>query len=227
MILPFLGTIAVWLAIWIIAWRGFYGPMAGRRINYIDGFPVTCVYFLLWSVLVFLLFRDTFARIAYEITPVPFLVLAVVFAVQALLYRLGARRMERPDALIRNNPREMFLRLDYRYLVSKSFEVMFQQVMVVLLILTAWRLTGSLLGTVVVFAAVFAFAHLPMVAIFGERAGFFAGLYMVAAMASAVAFPVVILEVNLGFVYTYAMHTMFFTILGLWFWWRQSRAGTP
>ncbi len=226
MIVRFLGTVVSWLVIWIVAWRVFYGPMAKRNVDYIDRFVVTCAYFFLWSILIVFLFRKTFASVAGSVAPVHVVVVASVVLAQVWFYHIAIRHLRRPHRLIRTNPREMFLRMDYRYLVSKSAEVMFQQVMIVLLVLTAWRQTGQLAATMIVFAVVFALAHLPLLALFGERAGFFARLYMLAALASAVVFPVVILKVNLGFVFTYVVHTMFFTLLGLWFWWRHTRAGS-
>jgi hypothetical protein len=222
MIYRFIGIMIVWFAIWLAVWRVFYGPMAERRVNYVDRFLWTCVYFLLVSVVTVLLFKDVLAPFAGELTADPFVVLAVTFALQIVLYRLAVRHLRRPGKLIESNPREMFLRLDYRYLVSKSFEVLFQQIMIVLLVVTAWRQTGNLVGTMVIFAGVFALAHLPLLKLYGEQAGFFAKIYLAAALVSAVLFPVFILKVNLGFVYTYAMHSMFFTVLALWFWWEHT-----
>jgi hypothetical protein len=217
------GSIVVWLAIWFAVWRIFYGPMAGRQINYVDRYPWTCVYFLGLAVLVVFLFRGTLTPPVEDVTAGPVAVLAGTILVQVLLYYLAVRYLRRPVQLIEDNPREMFLRFDYRYLVSKSFEVLFQQVMVVLVVMMAWKQTGSLVKTVIIFAVVFALAHLPLLKIYGSQTGVFAKIYLAASLVSAVIFPVVILKVNLGFVYTYAVHSMFFTVLALWFWRQDSK----
>jgi len=222
----FVGTILVWFAIWFVVWRVFYGPLARRRINYIDRFQWTAVYFLAVSVSIFLLFRDMLAPLARNPVAAPFVVLAVTSLMQILLYRLALRNLQRPTELIEDNPREMFLALDYRYLFSKAFEVLFQQIMIVLLIAVTWRETGSLVVTMVVFAGIFAAAHLPLLKLYGEQSGFFGKIYVVASLVAALVFPVIILKVALGFIYTYAMHSLFFTGLGLWFWWRHAGAST-
>ena len=211
-------SIFIWLAVWIGAWRVFYGPMAAHGINYIDRFPVTAGYFSVLSAAIVLIFRDTFAGFAGHVTPAPFVVLASAVLAQIFLYRVAAGRLERPDELIRRNPREMFLTLDFRYLFSKSAELMFQQVMIVLLVWLGWRQTGNVIGATVVFGTVFALGHLPLLALFGDQSGRFARMYIGAALASALVFPVLILEVDFGFVYTYIIHSLFFTLLGIWFW---------
>ncbi|UCH84849.1 MAG: hypothetical protein JSW50_03940 [Candidatus Latescibacterota bacterium] len=223
MIYRLAADIGIWLVIWFGVWRLFYGPLATRRINYVDRTLWTSLYFISAAGLVVWFFKNKLVPFAISLTPAHFVVLTLTVLSQILLYRLAHGRFARPVQLIADNPREMFLTLDYRYLVSKSFEVLFQQVMVVLIVAMVWERTGTLPGTMIAFALVFAIGHLPMVRLFGEQNRLFASIYLVAALTSAVVFPVVILKVDGGFVYTYAMHSLFFTLLAMWFWRGNSR----
>ena len=128
MIYRLIGIVVVWLTIWFVVWRVFYGPMARRRINYVDGFLWTSAFFLIVSALIVMGFRDVLLSFAGGVDAVPFVVFGAMVLVQIVLYRVAARRLRRPVTLIEQNPREMFLRLDFRYLISKSFEVLFQKV---------------------------------------------------------------------------------------------------
>jgi hypothetical protein len=73
------------------------------------------------------------------------------------------------------------------------------------------------------YAAVFALGHFPLLGLFGPQGKFFGAFYAVLAFISAVVFPPIILEVNCGFVYTYTLHSVFYTLLALGFWIRDAR----
>jgi hypothetical protein len=124
--------------------------------------------------------------------------------------------------MIEANPLEFFLTLDFRYLFSKSFEVLFQQVMIASLVSSLARVTGGILWTCALYAAVFAVGHLPMIHLFGNQSRSFARFYIAAAVFSAAVFPPLILLVPDGLVYAYIAHSVFYTVLALVFWIRHT-----
>jgi len=111
--------------------------------------------------------------------------------------------------------------MDYRYLVSKSFEVLFQQLVIVALTLLLAATGLSMMGIVLTFLLLFGVLHLPMLLIVGTRLGL---AYALAAATFAVVFPVLILRVHDGFVYSYAAHWFAYMLAGAGVWLSSGRA---
>ena len=210
--------IGIWLVLWIVSWRVFYGPMSRRRITYVDNFCLTAVYFLSLSFLAALIFRDALVPIAGTVARPSIIVLAVMICAQLLLYYLSRRFLQKPQNAMERHPQEFFLTFDYRYLFSKAFEVLYQQTMIVALILTIDQAAGSLTHVVIIYAAVFSLGHVPMLTLFGNQAKSFAWFYVVAAIASSIVFPPLVLKVDGGFIYAYVIHSFFYTLLAAVFW---------
>lgn len=217
----FLIDVFVWLLLWLAGW-GLYGLMLRRQVNYVQRFPITAVYFLTLSVLVTILFRGTFAQIATDFDFTPFIALALAYIATIALYYLSHKYLNEPKRLMSMNPNEFFLTLDYRYLTSKSFELLFQQVMIVLLILTIHRATTTMINVMIIYGVIFASAHLPIYPLIGTKARIFKLVYFVASITSAIVFPLLILRVSYGFVYSYIIHLSFYTLSGLFFWGRNT-----
>jgi hypothetical protein len=114
--------------------------------------------------------------------------------------------------------------LDYRYLFSKSFELLFQQIMIVVLILSIHRMTTTMIHVIVIYGVIFSLAHLPIYPFIGTNEKAFRVFYLVASITSAILFPLLILKVDYGFVYSYAIHLSFYTLAALILWARQTRA---
>ncbi len=222
MIPRFAIDVFVWLLLWVAGW-GVYGLMLRRGIDYVKRFPITCVYFLALSVLIAILFKTTLARVTATFSATPFVVLALVYVATIVLYRVAHVRLTRPDRLIERNPYELFLTLDYRYLFSKSFELLFQQMMIVLLILTIHDATPVIIHVIVIYGVIFPLAHFPIYPFIGTNEKAFRVFYVVASITSAILFPLLILKVSYGFVYTYAIHLSFYTLSALIFWMRNTR----
>jgi hypothetical protein len=210
--------IGIWLVLWIVSWRVFYGPMSRHRINYVDHFGLTAAYFLFLAILAALIFREPLLPIAGTVTHPPIIVLAAMISAQLSLYYLSRRFLQKPLALIDRHPQEFFLTFDYRYLFSKAFEVLYQQAMIVALILTIDQVARSLTHVVIIYAVVFSLGHIPMLKLFGGQAKSFAWFYVVAAIASSIVFPPLVLKVDGGFIYAYVIHSFFYTLLAEGFW---------
>jgi hypothetical protein len=223
MILRFAIDVLLWLLLWVAGW-GVYGLMLRRGIDYVKRFPVTSVYFLTLSLVIVFLFRATLARLAAQFTATPFIVLGFVYAVTIAIYRTARVRLTKPERLIERNPYEQFLALDHRYLLSKSCELLFQQIMIVLLILTIHSMTSSMIYVIVTYGVIFPLAHLPIYPFIGTNEKSFRVFYLVASITSAILFPLLILKVNCGFVYSYAIHLSFYTLSALILWGRNTHS---
>ena len=162
-----------------------------------------------------------------EITAAPLVTLALAVALTLAGYALIPRFLQRPDALITRHPEEFYLRMDYRYLVPKSFEVLFQQLVIVVLTLLLSETGLSVTAVVFAFLGIFGLLHLPMLLVIGRGPGLY---YGVASVTLAAAFPVLILRVESGFLYSYAAHWFFYTVVAVLAWaaWnRGAESGEP
>ena len=75
---------------------------------------------------------------------------------------------------------------------------------------------------ILIYTVVFSIAHIPLMKLFGDQVKSFARFYVVAALASGLVFPPLILKVDGGFVYAYVIHSFFYTLLAEVFWVRHS-----
>jgi len=137
---------------------------------------------------------------------------------------VAPRFLRRPGELIQRHPAEFYLRLEYRYLLPKSCEVLFQQVFMAVLTTTLAATGLRLTGVVLAFLAIFGVLHLPMLGVVGKRVGV---AYGIASVTLAAAFPLLILRVPSGIVYSYTAHWFFYTVVALSAWVASARAPKP
>lgn len=219
---PFVVELGVLVAVWLAGW-GVAFWLIRKGITYVEHFFITSIVFLLFSALLLGLFWRRFESLASDFIALPFFVLLLAVGVTLVLYAVCPRYLRRPDALIARHPEEFYLRMDYRYLVSKSCEVLFQQLIIVALTLLLASTGLTMTGVVLAFLGLFGVLHLPVRLIIGKGLGTY---YSLAAATLAVVFPVLILRVHYGFVYSYAAHWFAYTLLALLGWlYRGTAAG--
>ncbi|HLC98316.1 MAG TPA: hypothetical protein VJC21_06075 [Candidatus Nanoarchaeia archaeon] len=148
-------------------------------------------------------------------TSIPFVVLVLVYLVTSLAYAFSHKYIQSPSRLIERYPQQFFIQMDYRYLVSKSFDILFQQMMILMLVLwlsqQGFSLSMTMLFSLLLFGGVHIFALIPAGKLFGMY-------YLIASLLGAVVFPLLVLTVNYGFVYSYALHFFFYTASAVFFW---------
>jgi hypothetical protein len=211
---PVILKLSIWLTLWGVVWLGFH-LMNKKGIDFIKYYPVTILYFSTVSAVVILLFLNEFRMLTdtrFEALPFISLLLLVIINISA--HRFIKNNYKKPEELIKKNPNLFFLRLDYRYRASKSFEIMFQQTMIILLIVWLRDLGLSLFSIILIFSLIFGIGHITLIFSMGKR---FGSLFIIAAIASAVIFPIPILYLPWGFAYSYITHWLFYIIISLFF----------
>ncbi len=210
----FIAELGILACLWLAGW-GVAFWLIRKGITYVENYLITSLVFLSFSALLVVSFGRRYEPLTRNPTALPFLVLLLAVVVTIALYAVCPRYFNRPDALIAKHPEEFYLRMDYRYLVSKSFEVLFQQLVIVALTLLLAATGLSMMGIVLTFLGVFGLLHLPMLRIVGKGVGMY---YALAAATLAVVFPLLILRVHYGFVYSYAVHWFAYTLAALVAW---------
>ena len=221
-----MSQIGVLALIWLACWGVSFG-LIRKGITYIDHPGITSALFLSFSVPVLAIHWRRLEPLASQFTAAPLLAFALAVALTLAVYAWIPSVLRRPDALFVRLPEEFYLRLDYRYLTPKSFEVLFQQLVIVVLTLLLAETGLSLVRIVFSFLGIFGLFHLPMLLVLGRGPGL---AYGVASLTLAAAFPVLILRLQSGFLYSYAAHWFFYTIVAVvaWVAWnRGAEAAAP
>jgi|SRR3989344_3473729 len=216
-----LPNILTWALLWGLSW-GFFLLYIYKRIDYIKHFIWTALYFLATAIITSFIFSDYIVRIFENFTPIPFLVLVGVLVIHVFLYFYIPKHLKEPEDYFQRYPKRQYLTLDKRRLVSKSMDILAQQLFVVLLVLFLQDAGLSFKQIILSFALVFGIVHLPL--IFLER-GWPSWYFTIGSILSAILFPILIIKVHYGFVYSYIVHWIFytFTAVGFWIWYNRHK----
>ena len=221
-----MSQIGVLALIWLACWGASFG-LIRRGVNYIDHPGITSALFLSFSIPVGVIHWRRIEPLAGQFTAAPLLTFALAIALTLAVYAFIPRVLRRPDPLIARHPEEFYLRMDFRYLVPKSFEVLFQQLVIAVLVTLLAETGLPLPGVVLAFLGIFGVLHLPMLLVIGTGPGLY---YSVASVTLAAAFPVLIVRLQSGLLYSYAAHWFFYTIVAVvaWVAWnRGAEAAAP
>ena len=209
---------ALWLLVWCAVWGGFY-VLLSLNIDYISRPDVTALYFSAATVMAALLpgglFRTRRDLLQVSTLTTPGLALGVAIAVYVTLPRF----LSPPWLLIQKNPDMFFLKLDLRYLVPKLFDISFQQVLVLLLLLSLRRGGLSVKGTCSTCCVLFGAPHLFLLDRNGLAVG---GYFLIFSLLAGFLFPYIILRYRRGLAYTFSLHLLFYVATGVLCWLRPS-----
>lgn len=211
--------LVIWILFWFIGWGGWYLIPKNRR-NYIKNYVIVSIYFCGVSLILIYAFRNNLENLTKNLSIFPLIILIVFFIINFLAFFLSNKYIRKPIELVEKYSTVHFLSMDYRYLLSKSFEIFFQQILVISLIVILHNQGLGIIWITIIFTFLFGFAHTPMLRI---RKDIFGIIIFIASICSSFLFPFLILTFNYGFVYTYILHWMFYTNTGILFWLIKSR----
>ena len=210
----FVRDVAIWFFLWIVLWGGFL-IVRYQGITHTANPFITSFYFLFASLIVIFTFRKHFHPFVKKFTVVPFIVLVVVLVASVLVYIYANTHLTNPNIDVGNDLATEFIEMKYPYLLSKAFEILFQQTLIVLLVSFFIELKMPLKRAILTFVALFGAAHVAALLIHG---GVFGTYFLVFSIIGAFVFPELIERVNYGFVYAYIIHYGFYIVSGLAIW---------
>jgi hypothetical protein len=197
-----------------VGWGGFYHIPEHKR-DYIRNYIIMSFYYCFVSLGVLFLFMKIIDPLWKKITFVPLAILLFFFIVNFLTYFFSNKFLKKPAKFLEIYSHIHYLHLDYRYLFSKSFEIFFQQILIISLVFLLQQKGLNLYWISFVFAILFGFGHLPMIKL---QKGFFGLMIFISSIAASFFFPFLILNFEWGFIYTYILHWLFYTNSGILFW---------
>jgi hypothetical protein len=203
--------LAVWILFWLVVF-GLFFVLMKNGITYTKRYGITIGFFVLSTLLAILIFGVPNTG---RIDPLSLVVPVMVYLLAIVLYDVSRKKLQKPRFLLSQYPTQEFLKMDYRYLFSKTFDLLFQQTMIVIgvfLLRDAGFPTSLIMFW---FFALFGLIHIPLIKTAGRLFGIY---YLVAALVGAIAFPLLILHVPSGIVYSYSVHLLFYTVSSVMFW---------
>ncbi|HUY05322.1 MAG TPA: hypothetical protein VMV62_01220 [Candidatus Paceibacterota bacterium] len=185
------------------------------KLTFEDAPVWSLFYFSAWAMLVALLFPVQIHALFADVSSLGYLTLAFMLLVvfPALFHAVRANG-GRPEWLMALYPDEGLLTLGERYILAKVGDVVFQQFIAGVLILTLSAAGVSYPVIVGVFVGLFAAAHLYIFRTDGLLWGLY---YTTYAALAGFAFPFLILFVPGGIMYAIFVHMLFYVISSIFF----------
>jgi len=209
------GLLIGWFLLWILAWSIFLFFLK-HGIDYIQAYRTIIGYFLCFSLLVAYIYSPFltpfFSHLQFKIFPVTLLVLFFSFAF--FIYSVGKSIFDKD--ILEKNKRQMifFATFDFRFLLSKSFDILFQQTLLlsIVLILKSFILSKGLV--ILVTGISFGLVHLPALKIKLRK---FAPYFIFFSFLAGLFFSFLIIFLPYGFLYSYITHWLFYIFSGVLF----------
>ena len=205
-----LGWVIFWLAVWVGV---FY--LISKGTDYINHPFVFAIYFLIFSFPPLYFYRRQLIPLLDNFSIFPFIALFFVLVVTVFSYYISKKYLQLPKKMIKKYPNSLFLHMDYWYVLPKSFEIFFQQSLIIVLVILLSDYGLNIWWIILSFSVLFGVMHAPMI----KSEGILIGSYFtVASILSALLFPPLILFVHYGFVYSYAIHWFVYSFSPVMFW---------
>jgi hypothetical protein len=197
--------ICIWFLYWLLSWALYHFNAA--RFNYHRRWGITSLYFIAVSLPPFLIYRNDimqFARVdqlgIFLISI--FFILASMFCIFLMRYKRNRiQMMER---------RGDFVRMDHRYIISKCFDIIFQQIMILCLLIILIDDGMQLLKLSLVFSFIFGVSHIPILL----KKQISEGLQFTAGAAIfGLSIPFLYATGGDGFIISFVIHSIFYLSL--------------
>ncbi|OGD31911.1 hypothetical protein A3C91_00590 [Candidatus Azambacteria bacterium RIFCSPHIGHO2_02_FULL_52_12] len=199
-------------SLWVLSDIGFYIllPQAGIEANYnISPFAVA-LYYLAWAFISYLMFESLYRRLRldtdwrYSSIVLLFSATGIFLFASYILPQLPTiqwtETWSAPDLMVATS----------WYFLPKSFEILFQQLLIIALVLAFKHDAFSVRTTAIWCAILFGGAH--MLLTFGELPFGYVVRFVIAAMAFGFVFPYILLKLRGGIIYSYAIHWAYYAI---------------
>lgn len=200
--------ILVWVLCWVVI-KGVFYIFSNRGYLYIQQYKLITIYFILSSTSVYWLFQKDILFLVSQITSKDISLLSIFLTCIAGVYLISpivfTHKQLAANALA-------LTKMDLRYLFAKSFEIVFQQLLIIALVSILMQFGITNLLIYITFSLLFGILHLPLMRIRGKRFGIY---FSLAAFISGFLFPYLILHFLSGYIYSYMLHWGFYIITGI------------
>ncbi len=210
-----LGNILAWLLLWFGGWYGWV-KMLKRGMNYITSYRITTLYFIFLSFISWRLYHGHlsafFSSLPAKVMPIYFLIFFFVLLVS--IYFFSHRIFDKTLLASQFNRKIFAATMDYRFLFAKSFDILFQQISFLILVLLLKDVVVGT-GTIVIFSGlIFGIVHLPLLIL---RHHVLVPYFVIASFFAGIIFSFLIVTLPYGFIYAYCLHWSFYIGVGIYY----------
>lgn len=211
-------VLALIAGIWVASDIGYYFllPALGQNATYNDGPIATALYYVFWAGVAAITFWPAYASwplyakwATFENRLASIVVWSFAFAAAVLFVAYLLPALPQFNWRKGWNPPELPLATPW-YFLPKSIEILFQQLLVVALVLTLSAENYSLRKISVYCAVLFGAAHILLA--FGDVPWGYVARFSILAALFGLVFPYLILRVPNGFAYSYVLHLGYYAI---------------
>jgi hypothetical protein len=211
-------TVGAIAAIWIVSDLGYYFllPWLGHKASYNEGPVASSLYYVFWIGLAVIVFWPQYAAWSrharwrmFENRLASFAIWTLAFGGTVLFAAYVLPALPAFNVRAATNPPELPLATPW-YFLPKSIEILFQQLLVVALVLSLAAERYTLRQISVTCAILFGCAHV-LLAFGGVPWGYVARFATLAGL-FGLAFPYLILRVPNGFAYSYVTHWGYYAV---------------
>lgn len=210
MFLRILGLSIIWLSVWAF----FVLYLQPQGIDYINHYLITSVYFLLVIVFLTTVFKEQIGKYVDKFSPRDLLAMSLFSACVIIVYYFIGLLSE---GSVLNDIRYSFpqiLQINEKFLITKSFEIMFQQTFFMISIYYLFNDNISDYIDMLIFGLFSLVIHIPVLFVDGSMGKI---LFAVSFFAGVV-FSYCINKSKKGFIYSYMIHFGFYVLLSSVFW---------
>ena len=203
-----LKIILLWLLAEALVWIPFH-----NLISY-NNLLVATLYFLFFSFLTLVLFKDIFKNLVINTKTKNYLLLIASLLLHGAIYWICNNYLNEPTELIKNSPASYTLVNNY-FLWVKPIDILLQQLMLIVLVTKLHENKVSLKSIIIAVAIIFGAIHIDSL----QRMEIIPALILtVSATAMSLVIPYMILRVKNGYLYNLMIHLAFVDIAALLFW---------
>lgn len=208
-----------WIALWLGSWYGWIF-FVKKGLHYIKTYRIAAGYFTFLSIIVWMFYRNHlftfFSHLQIKIFPFYFLSLFFigVFGIYHYSHKIFGR------GLLSSHIERKILTatMDYRFLIAKSFDILFQQILFLSLLVSLKGLLVQNSLIILICGVIFGTVHLPLLVIKHNALAIY---FVIFSFFAGILFSYLILFLPYGFIYAYILHWSFYIFIGvvinIWF----------
>lgn len=207
--------IALVSIVWFIVWAFFIFVMQEQGIDYIHNYLFSCIYFAFAIGFIYTFLGSHIRAHANNFSLKELGIASGSLVVSIILYEL-MNRFVIPDSYDSLRPTlDYIFRLDNSFLVTKAFEIMFQQAFFIVSIDYLFKNGLSKNSDVFLFGLYSFIIHIPILFILDVK---LATIILLSSFLAGLLFSYCIIRLKNGFVWSYVAHYSFYVLLGVVYW---------
>jgi hypothetical protein len=208
-LLQIIGIAIVWFAVWAF----FILVLEKQGIDYSNHYVITSLYFMLVIAAISAVFRRQIGAYIESFSPKDLLIVSIFSALMALIYFL-VNHFIIASSGINLNLLPTSVRMQESFLVSKAFEIMFQQTIFIVSIYYIFDNKVSNWKDIFLFGLFVLLIHIPLLII----PDFMSYIIISVSFFAGIIFSYCITRFKKGFIYSFMVHYGFYVAIGAAYW---------